>query len=104
VLAGTQISTPPIGILLIVAGIYAGHLLMHGSLPAMPDLHSTRAIWQLLARPMLIDWLVGGPIVGIVLGVMTFLLANRFYHGVEDDLEAEVAGKPVEVVRRRRAS
>ena len=89
VLAGSQVSTPPVGLLLIVGGIYLGHLILHGTFPTLPDLHATTgAIWHLLARPLLIDWLLGGPVLGVVTAAVTFLLANRFYRGVEEDEEA----------------
>jgi uncharacterized protein (DUF2062 family) len=95
VLAGSQVSTPPIGLALIVAGIYAGNLLMHGCLPTLPDLQSAHALWQMLARPLLLDWLVGGPVVGLVMAVIVFCLANQLYHGVEDDQETEDLAEPV---------
>jgi uncharacterized protein (DUF2062 family) len=89
VLAGSQLSTPPIGLVLILGAICAGHLLMHGSLPVLPDLQSARAAWQTLARPLMLDWLVGGPVLGLLLAVLVFLLANHLYRGLEDELEAE---------------
>ena len=48
----------------------------------------------MLARPLLIDWAVGGPVVGFVLAVLVFCLANQFYHGIEDDLEVEDVSEP----------
>jgi uncharacterized protein (DUF2062 family) len=89
VLAGSQISTPPIGLILIIGAIYAGHLLLHGCLPTLPDLNSTHAIWQMLARPLLIDWVVGGPVLGMLMAVLVFCLANHLYHGIEDDLDVD---------------
>ena len=87
VLAGSQISTPPITFLLIAGAIYLGHLILHGALPAVPDLHTAHTAWRTLGKPFLIDWAVGGPMVGIILGAITFLVANHFYHGVPDPLE-----------------
>ena len=94
VLAGSQLSTPPIALALIAAGIYVGHLLLHGSFPTLPDLTASHAVWQMLARPLLIDWVVGGPVVGLVMAVLVFCLANQFYHGIEDDLEVEDVSEP----------
>src|SRR6185437_7721157 len=90
VLAGSQISTPPITFVLIAAGIYLGHLILHGALPAVPDLHTAHTAWRTLGKPFLIDWAVGGPLVGIILGAITFALANHFYRGAPDPLEEPV--------------
>ena len=87
VLVGSQISTPPIGVVLIVAGIYIGHLILHGAPPPLPDFHSVRAIWQSLGRPLLIDWVVGGTLLGILMSGVAFVLANRLFRGAPDPLD-----------------
>ncbi|HSZ57225.1 MAG TPA: DUF2062 domain-containing protein [Tepidisphaeraceae bacterium] len=94
VLAGSQISTPPVGLALIAAAIYTGHLLLHGNFPILPDLGASHAVWQMFARPLLVDWLVGGPVVGLLLAVIVFCLANQLYRGVEDELETEDESEP----------
>jgi len=88
-LAGSQISTPPVGFVLIAAGIYGGHLILHGSLPPIPDLHHAHALWRTLARPLLIDWVVGGTALGVVMGVIAFVLANRLFRGARDPLDPD---------------
>ena len=99
-LAGSQVSTPPFGLLLIVGGVYFGHLMLHGTFPTIPDLHATTgAIWHLLARPLLMDWLLGGPVLGVLTAVAAFLLANRFYHGIEDDVQVEQVESQIGPIR-----
>jgi glycosyltransferase involved in cell wall biosynthesis len=82
--AGAQISTPPIGILLIAGAICAGHLMLHGSMPVWPDFHSIHAIRQALGWPMLLDWAVGGVVVGFVCSAITFAIADWMFGGEDD--------------------
>jgi uncharacterized protein (DUF2062 family) len=84
VLAGSQVSTPPISAVLIAAAICTGHLVLHGAMPAWPNFHSASAIWHSLAWPMLLDWAVGGVLVGIVLGAITFFVADWMLGDGED--------------------
>jgi uncharacterized protein (DUF2062 family) len=100
VLAGTQLSTPPINLVLIAAAIWVGHLLRHGAVAALPTVTNVQGVWDLFARPILLDWVTGGPIVGFVLGAITFLLASRFYRGLEDEDGAEPPVEP-EVLRKK---
>lgn len=83
VLVGSQASMPPITALLIAAAICVGHLLLHHALPAWPDYHTARAAWHTLARPFFIDWLVGAPVVGLLMAAVVFLIANRLFHTPE---------------------
>jgi glycosyltransferase involved in cell wall biosynthesis/uncharacterized protein (DUF2062 family) len=85
---GTQLSTPPIGIALFAAAIFVGHLVLHGSPPIWPNLHSLHAIWNALGWPMLADWAVGGAIVGFVLAAITFVIADRMFGGEDDESDA----------------
>lgn len=83
-IAGSQLSTPPIGAALIVAAIFVGHLVLHGSMPAWPDFHSAHAIWHALAWPMLLDWAVGGLIVGFAMAAVVFAAGTWWFGGEED--------------------
>lgn len=89
VLGGTQVSTPPISAVLIAAAICLGHLLLHGSLPTWPNFHDAHAIWRLVAWPLLIDWAVGGVLLGILMGAAVFATISWFY---DDNTEAFAAG------------
>ena len=96
VLAGSQISTPPVGLALIAAAIYTGHLLLHGSFPILPDLGAARMPCGrcLHGRSWSIGWWAGlwwGCCPG---AVIVFCLANQLYRGVEDELETEDESEP----------
>jgi len=69
---GTQISTPPIGPILVTAAIALGHFLRRGALPIMADLNISRLGWRNVLGPILIDWTVGGLLIGFVLAVVTY--------------------------------
>jgi uncharacterized protein (DUF2062 family) len=86
-IAGSQISTPPIGAALIAAAIFVGHLVLHGSRPLWPNFYSAHAIWRSLAWPMLLDWAVGGVIVGALLAAIVFVI-TAWWAGGEDELAA----------------
>lgn len=88
VLAGCQISMPPISALLIAAALIVGHFVLHGSLMAWPDLGSIHAIWHALAWPVLLDWAVGGVIVGLLMAAAVFVLVT-WKQGDQGDTEAE---------------
>lgn len=85
-IAGSQLSTPPIGAALIAAALCVGHLVLHGSMPVWPDFHSAHAIWHALAWPMLLDWTVGGVIVGISMAALVFVITT-WWAGEEEPPE-----------------
>ena len=91
--AGTQVSTPPIGFVLIAGGLYLGHLVLHGSPPVWPDFHSAHAIWQAIGWPVLLDWSVGGAIIGFVLAAITFVIADRMFGGKDDESDVDPPGQ-----------
>jgi uncharacterized protein (DUF2062 family) len=74
-LAASHISMPPLGAILIAASVTAGHLLLHGTLPDLAALHAAhQSIWSLATlRTVLLDWIVGGMLVGTVLGIVAYL-------------------------------
>ena len=76
VLLGSQISTPPIGPIMIATAVALGHLLFHGSLPVAMDFDPRRHGWWNVLRPLLLEWSVGALLLGFVMAVATFLIAN----------------------------
>ena len=94
-IAGSQISTPPITAALIAGAICVGHLLLHGSMPVWPDFHSAHAVWQTLAWPLMLDWAVGGVIVGLTLAAIAFALAHWLFRGAEENEDSEPAESSV---------
>ena len=74
VVAGTQLSIPPISPLLIASGIVVGHVLLHGSVPTWASLQmQLHGHVAGLLGSMLLDWMVGGIVVGLVLAVLSFI-------------------------------
>lgn len=76
--AGSQLAFPPIGLALIFAAIYLGHLVLTGEPPAWSDFHglgslSFAEIRQLMHEYFL-SWWIGGVAIGSVLGLATFAL------------------------------
>ena len=76
VVAGSQISTPPLGPALVAAAVTVGHLLLHGGFPSAADFHATHGVASLLGR-FLIEWALGAVPVGLLCAAGTFTAANR---------------------------
>jgi uncharacterized protein (DUF2062 family) len=72
VIAGSHVSTPPIGPVLIAAAISVGHLLLHGALPAARDYDVIRRGLSETVAPLLLEWAIGGVIIGIALAAVAF--------------------------------
>lgn len=71
--AGSHISTPPIGPVLIAAAIALGHGMIHGKLPPLQHFDPTRVGYRELLRSVLLEWALGGIVLGIVLAFATFI-------------------------------
>lgn len=75
VLAGTNISFPPLGAILIVASICIGHWLLHGQLPVITEINQQawqHMQWFTAASHLLLEWILGSIILGGALGVIAF--------------------------------
>ncbi len=79
VVVGSQLSTPPIGPLLIVAAIGIGHLLLHGSMPALHDYDISRVGAVALFRSVALEWSIGGVLMGFLSAFIVFVVANRLF-------------------------
>jgi uncharacterized protein (DUF2062 family) len=77
-LAGSQLSTPPVSAVLITTSLASGHLLLHGTWPdAAAWRAAPRALWSLATlRVFLMDWIVGGVLLGVVLSIATYLIVR----------------------------
>ena len=78
-IAGSQLSVPPLNVLLIYAAIQVGHRMLLGEPPswstfAATDWSSFAAIRELMHQYFL-SWVIGGVILGVVLGIATFLVS-----------------------------
>ncbi len=70
--AGSQFSTPPIGPLLIAGAIALGHGMMHGKLPPLRHFNPTLVGYRELLRSVLLEWTLGGIVLGVVFGFATY--------------------------------
>lgn len=84
VFLGSNLSTPPIGPLLIFAAINLGHLLLHGSFIALADVDPRRAGWSAIVGPRLLEWSLGAVLLGFVMSVATFALTLSLMQFVTD--------------------
>ena len=77
VIAGSQLSAPPVGPVVSVASIVLGHMLVFHTIPHIPDWHNPQMPRMSLAvfNSVVISWVVGGIVMGIVLGFLTFAVA-----------------------------
>lgn len=71
VVAGSQVSMPPLGVALAIASIKIGRFMLTGSLAIGPILETHDGLWK-LAMCWLPAWMLGSLAVGLVLGVAAF--------------------------------
>ena len=76
VVAGSHISTPPVGPLLITLAIGVGHWLLHGRWLEMPQWESTWIGWAQLAGKLMLEWSLGALLVGVVMAAAAFVLSH----------------------------
>jgi glycosyltransferase involved in cell wall biosynthesis len=77
-LAGSQVSTPPIGVAVIAISVAAGHLLLHGTWPDPALWHITNHTFRPLTmmRTLFWEWTVGGIAVGSLLSFLTYVITR----------------------------
>ena len=76
VVAGSHLSTPPIGQLLVALAIGVGHWLLHGQWLATPQWESTWRGWARLFGQLMVEWSVGSVLVGAVMAAAAFVLSH----------------------------
>ena len=76
VVAGTHVSTPPVGPLLIAAAIGTGHLVMHGTWLTMAAWPTSFTQWAHLLGSLMVEWTVGSLIVGAALATAVFFVSD----------------------------
>jgi uncharacterized protein (DUF2062 family) len=74
VVAGSSISTPPLGPLLIAAAIGIGHGCLYGKWPPLADFDPRTGGYFSLLKSVLLEWTIGGIICGIVLAGGSYCL------------------------------
>jgi uncharacterized protein (DUF2062 family) len=72
VVAGSHLSTPPVGPMLVVAAIATGHLILHGRPASLAEFDPTRIGYLELLRRVAIEWTLGSIVCGLSLALITF--------------------------------
>lgn len=75
VVAGSHLSAPPIGPLLVGAAIALGHWITHGNVPALKTYDPARIGYLATLRSVLLEWIIGGLICGAVLAGAAFVIS-----------------------------
>lgn len=96
VVAGSKISTPPIGPLMIGAAIWVGHVVLHGSRLTWTSFNPTSSRFWTALGPLLLDWTFGSLLIGIVMALAAFFAANYCFRSLERQPAAPMAraGRP----------
>ncbi len=71
--AGVHINVPPMGPIMIAFGIAVGHLILHGAWPHWSTYHGAGAKLNQILLPMLIEWIIGSIVVGVVMAGIAFV-------------------------------
>lgn len=87
VLLGSHASTPPVGPILIGAAVALGHFVIHGVLPVMADFDPRRAGWAAVIGPVLLEWTVGGILIGLMLAILTFAVSATLFRLLGDPVD-----------------
>ena len=76
VVAGSQLSAPPIGPVLGVVSIVLGHTLITGQVPALThwNIHQMPAMSVRVINSFVISWIIGGIVLGAVLAGVVYVL------------------------------
>jgi uncharacterized protein (DUF2062 family) len=96
VVAGSQLSTPPVGPFLVAAAVAVGHVLLHGRLPGLSEYRAAAArggVWPVLGS-FLVEWTLGALIVGLCCACITFAAASRLLRlAARDDRSGAAADR-----------
>ncbi len=84
VVAGANVSIPPIGPVLIAGAIAVGHVMLHGSLPTLDSYDFRHHSAGDILLPAIIEWVLGGFVLGIVLALLSFVGLNSFLRMFSD--------------------
>ncbi len=76
VVAGSHLSTPPVGPILIAAAIAVGHFLIHGVLPDLRTFNPAVMGYKALIKSVLLEWAVGSLVVGLILAGLAYVITQ----------------------------
>ncbi len=74
--AGVHINVPPMGPIMIAFGIAVGHLILHGAWPHWSTYHGAGVKLNQVLLPMLIEWIIGSVVVGLVMSGVAFVILD----------------------------
>jgi uncharacterized protein (DUF2062 family) len=91
VVAGSQVSTPPVGVAMVVGAIYVGHVVLHGTPPSVSEFDVGRLGLMHVGGPLLAEWVVGALLVGLAMAVAGFVVTSALFRFVQpsEAVEAE---------------
>jgi uncharacterized protein (DUF2062 family) len=97
VVVGSHLSTPPLGPVLVAAAIVSGHAMLHGTLPSLRSFNPRVIGYGGLVRSVLLEWALGGVVLGTAMAVVTFGVTKwlmRWVPGAEnlERRQGETAG------------
>jgi uncharacterized protein (DUF2062 family) len=87
VVAGSQLSTPPLGIALSIAAISLGSFLLHGKWILWSNLDYTQIGFGQMLGPLIGAWWLGGFLIGLALGTAAFF-GSRYAIAMLDQRDA----------------
>jgi uncharacterized protein (DUF2062 family) len=76
VVAGSQLSAPPMGPILSIASIILGHALISGQIPDLTHWHTNQLppmSFQVI-NSLVISWIIGGVIIGVILASVVYVI------------------------------
>jgi uncharacterized protein (DUF2062 family) len=76
VVAGSHLSTPPVGAMLIAMAITLGHWMLHGTPPALRDYAPSVGGYIAMVRSLALEWIVGSVVCGAALAGGAFVITN----------------------------
>ena len=82
VVAGSHLSTPPVGPILVAAAIGVGHWLLHGTWLALPQWQGSWQGWLTLFGNLMIEWSLGALLIGSALALAAFVVASVLFRYV----------------------
>ena len=93
VVAGSNVSIPPIGPFLIAASVAVGHLMLHGVLPRWEDYKPGHI--GTIVGPLIADWLIGSLLIGTALAAIAFVCVDGLLRILPDARPArQTVGEP----------
>ena len=101
VIAGSSISTPPLGALLIALAIAIGHFCLHGTWPQFGSFDPRTVGYLALIKSVLLEWTIGGIICGIILSIVSYCLMRMLLQWVPLRTPASSAVDPTAAATAR---